>query len=313
MIRVQEDNIQQLPPLGIKMPQGEASLDAEERSRKRKADEEEDPSRMALTEAELQWALTIKQAIEEDEEILARAITDMEIASFAIVDQGDIERSVERAMCMQAFRMQHNINDNVEEAMRILRESEQDHPHCMLSIDECPNDDGKGGHLMVADLAKFNPKTVLEKGPKGFRVLLGGFYYMILATQPDLASVRDGFRQIIECDGVGWSNISVRVESTKWHEFLSFAPFLRKEVKILRQPSVLACLHSFLRPIMKKPQSDKYLFGLSEIDIEYPERIDNFYLQPSPEAAVDANMERIRKFLTRRYKNERSFRLQCSS
>ncbi|CAB9520671.1 expressed unknown protein [Seminavis robusta] len=283
--------------------------DTESRGRKRKASDEGGPNpRMQLTDQEREWALAIKQAMAEEEEILESAISDMEIAAFAIVDRDDIERSLERAICMQAFRMMYNINDNVDEAIDILRKNNIHHPGCILSIDECPNDDGNGAHVMVADMAKFNPQSVMDD-PKGYRILLGGFYYQILATQPDIQSIRDGFRQVIECDGVSWSNISFQLESKKWHELLCFVPMLRKEIKVLRQPSVLACLHSFLRPVMKKSMSDKYTYGLAELDIEYPERIDNFYLQPTPEAALEGMLDRIRRFLTVRYKNERSFRL----
>ena len=279
-----------------------ASSERQGRGHKRKAPEE-DP-RMQLTDEEHQWALAIKQALQEDDEVLACAICDMEIAAYAIVDHGNIERAVERATCLQAFRMTYNINDNVEEAMSILRRSEEHHPGCMLSIDKCPNDDGKGGHLMVVDMAQFNPQSTLEAGPQGFRILLGGFYYMILSMQSDY-----GFRQVIECDGVGRHNISLKIESCKYRELLSFFPMLRKEIKVLRLPSVIAFLISFLRPSMEKSMADSYAYGHQALDIEYPERIDHYYLQPTAQRALEASMERIHGMLTRRHENEQVFRL----
>jgi hypothetical protein len=276
------------------------------KSRKRKAPEA-DPN-MVLSEEERQWALAIRSALDEDDEICSRAISDMEVATLAIIDKDIIERSIERAHCLQAFRMQYNINDTLEEALEIIRTNEIFHPGRVLSIDECPNNDGMGSHVIVADLAKFNPEAVLEHR-NGFRIHLGGIYYFLKCLQPDFQSVREGYRQILECEGIKLKNISFNIEQRNYDDLISFYPALRKQVKVLRPPSVVVVLSSFLQSLLPRTGTQQFLHGWKELEEEFPERLDRFYLQPTPEEANDDKMRRVEALLERRFKNENTFRL----
>jgi len=191
---------------------GDASSSSKNTSRKRKLLETssssavEDDPRMQLTPQERAWALSIKQAFQEDDEILARAICDMEIVQYALVDQGNVEKAHQKAMCMQAFRMAYNINETTKEALVVFRHVHAMNPGHLLSIDTCPNEDGKGAHALVIDFAKHFPSRYLEH-PKEFRYYLACWHYASKCMQPDFQSIRDGYRHIIECDGVSRYNI----------------------------------------------------------------------------------------------------------
>lgn len=273
-------------------------------TRKRKKPEV-DPT-MELTPQERRWALQTKQAFRDDEEILAKVFSDMEITTFAIVDQGDIERSLERATCLQAFRMTHNIHDTAEEGLEIFERQQAICPGMMLSVEECPNEDGRGSHVAVIDLARYFPLRFLET-PRDFRCSIGSIYYQILCTQPDLKSAREGFRQVFEMDGVGWQNMSFKHEMKAVDELLASLPYRRKQVKCLRMPSIALVVLSMLRPFMPREEYDAFCFGTEELQMEFPERIDHFYLQPTPEAAFEQFQKRACKLLTRRYENQKSF------
>jgi hypothetical protein len=266
-----------------------------------------DPS-MELTKEELQWALQLKEAFKQDDEILASTFSDMQIAILAIVDRGDVARSLERAQCLQAFRMQYNINDNVTEAIEIFRRHNQICPEMTLSLDECPNEDGKGSYVWAIDIAKYFPLRYLQH-PKDFHYHIGWAYYFIKCTQPDFKSVREGFRQVFEVDGATWQNVSIKVEMKLLDELLSYLPYRRRQVKCLRISPVILVFHSLLRPFMPKEEHDAFSFGSEHFHMEFPDRIDQFYLQPSPEEAFESLMKRCQQFLNRRALNEQSFRL----
>ncbi|CAB9511520.1 expressed unknown protein [Seminavis robusta] len=276
-------------------------------SRKRKLPDV-DPT-MELTAQEKQWALDIKEAFADDDEICAKVFSDMQIAIFAIVDRDDVGRSLERAQCLQAFRMQYNINDAVQEGIDIFRRQQDICPGMLLSIEECPNDDGRGSHALVMDLAKYFPLRFLDN-PKDFRCSIGSIYYSILCTQPDLTSVRDGFRQVFECDDVGWENACFKAELKSVDELLTSLPYRRKQVKCLRMPSVLLVVLHLLRPFMPKEEYDAFSYGSEDLQIEFPDRIDQFYMQPNADQAFEHLMKRCTSLLKRRVENEESFRLQ---
>jgi CRAL/TRIO domain len=263
---------------------------------------------MELTMEELQWARQLKDAFKQDREILACTFSDMQIAAFAIVDRGDVERSLARGQCLQAFRMQYNINDNVTEAIEIFRRHQEICPGLTLSLDECPNDDGKGAYVWILDIAKYFPLRFLQH-PKDFRYHIGWAYYMIKCMQPDLKSVRDGFRQVFECDGSGWQNFAIKVEVKLVDELLSSLPYRRGQVKCLRISPIALVFHALLRPFMPKEEHEAFSFGSEHFQTEFPDRIDQFYSQPSPEVAFETLMTRCQNFLKRRIQNEQSFRL----
>jgi len=266
-----------------------------------------DPT-MALTAEERTWALSLKEAFQNHEDILACAITDMEIATYAIIDQGNLERSCERAICMQAFKMQYNINDTTEEGLYIFRRLHEFCPGLLLSIESCPNEDGCGSHALVMDLARYYPLRFLND-PRDFRYNIGAIYYMKLCTQPDFQSIRDGYRHLCECDGVTWENASFKVESRNIDQLLAHMPYRRRLVKCLRVPSVLLVLYSLMKPFLPKEEYDAFLFGTEDLQTEFPERIDQFYLQPNMDQAHKNMIQRCRALLTRRYYHQRAFRL----
>ncbi|CAB9523921.1 expressed unknown protein [Seminavis robusta] len=277
--------------------------------RKRKLTEFENPT-MKLTDQEREYALKIKRALEEEDEVLARAISDMEIASYAIVDQGDLERSLERAECMQAFRMDYNISDTVEDGIQVLRTFQELCPGMLLSIDPCTDGDSdNGSHVVVLDLTKNNPLSFL-KSPKNFRYAIGGIYYMIRCMQPDLKSVREGYRQILECDGIGWNNLSSKVDQRCIDELLHNLPHRRKSMKILRASPIMLVIGSLMKPFLPKEEYDAIIFGFQNQDAtEFPERLDNYFLQPDPEAAFEGLMRKCQSYLTKRAETEKSFKL----
>jgi hypothetical protein len=272
---------------------------------------EVDPA-MELTMEELQWALQLKEAFQQDDDILACTFSDMQIAMYAIVDCGDIAKSLEKGRRMQAFRMQYNINDKMTEAIDMFRRYQEICPDMLLSIEECPNDDGKGSFAMIVDMAKYFPLGFLQH-PKDFRFLVGSIYYWIKCIQPDLKSVRDGYRQVFECDGAGWQNTAFKVELKLLDELLSSLPHRRRQVKVLRVPSVLLVLYSLVRPFMPKEERDIFSFGSEDLQIEFPDRIDQFYKQPTPEEAFENLMKRCQEFLQRRDDHEQTFRLDVRS
>lgn len=279
--------------------------------KKRKANDDDtiqqlpDPA-MELTTQERQWALETKRAFEEDDDIIARSFTDMQIATYAIIDQGDIGRSVERAQCFQAFRMDYNINDTAEEGIQIMRLQNQFCPGMLLSLEECSNEDGYGAHALIIHLAKYFPLRFLEH-PKNFRANIGSMYYQIRCTQADFRSVRNGFRQIIEMEGVGWTNFSFQVERKALVELLGHLPYQRKQVQCLRPPSIAVLTLSLMKPFLAEHKA--FLFGTKELQEEFPTPIDNLYLQPNPEEAFDSLMKRCEQMLQKRANNEAAFRL----
>ena len=81
--------------------------------------EHQNPDRMQLTTQERQWALTVKEALQNDPEL--DDISDFLIAQISLlVEPGNMEEALERAQKLQYFRQEHGIVDSLQAGQRIL-------------------------------------------------------------------------------------------------------------------------------------------------------------------------------------------------
>ena len=152
---------------------------------------------MGLTDAEIEWAWAIKEALLQQEEV--RMVSDYEIAQVALVSLGleDLESVLERLLVLQCLREEYNLNETPDEAVELVRRMTcQQQPGHILAFDLAPD---SRSYVGVFDFAKIKPTAV--KDPEDWRIYLGGYYYLLSAACANLTNVRDGFLTIIECEG----------------------------------------------------------------------------------------------------------------
>ncbi|CAB9514987.1 expressed unknown protein [Seminavis robusta] len=220
------------------------------RSKKRKSrddDEEEEGLGilMVITAEERQWAETLQEALEQREDCGHITISNMELVQHAIVEEGNIEKAIERIKRMHEFRLKYQIEDTVEQGEQCIRDFMEQQPGFSLNLDQCV----RHNHFVhVIDFAKFNPRKVYL--PKDWKVFLSGIHYYLSALNPTLSAVRNGVLGIMECEGMGWHNFCLDFERRLWYEHAGAYPAKFHEISWVRSPLVANVFFSLLKPIM---------------------------------------------------------------
>lgn len=191
---------------------------------------------MRITEEERQWAITIKQAVAEDEEV--QGLSDLEYVQYAIVTRGNVQDSMRRIRGLQLFRQEYGIHDTLEQGMDMLHNLLHQQPGMLLSVDKArmnanaEDQDLHSHYLMVFDFAKINPKAMKLERDK--RDMLGAMYYIHHATQTTPTAMRNGILFIAECEGMSFDNISLDFVGPIWREMKNYYPVYLKEISWLR-------------------------------------------------------------------------------
>lgn len=264
---------------------------------------------------ERQWALELKQAVEEDSSRFD-PLQDMEYAHHAIVAGGNVAEALTRIEGMQMFKREYHVTDTVEQAMEMLTDVYRQQPGFILHMDICPHTQ-EG--VLVLDLAAFSPAATVAStkemsSDETWRMHVVGFYYMFKTCQPSLASVREGLFELIECEGVSWTNISMEHENRLHAEMWGYYPLKWKKILAYNTALVANLAWSLIKPLMSEPMKQSLHLGcqLVESDPYYrmaPRRLSQLYLQPNPEIARQHTLMRARDLLAIRFQNEQNFRL----
>ena len=128
-----------------------------------------------VAEYEVEWALTIKAAVEADDEI--QNVSDFEYVHHALIAKEDCEGAVERIRGLQYFREEYKITDSVEEGVQLLQQFLKQQENFLLTVDI---DREKGHFVWVYDNAKIKPSAV--RSPEDWRTYIGGkdFLFVLL-------------------------------------------------------------------------------------------------------------------------------------
>lgn len=215
---------------------------------------------LSMTEAELQWAWEIKDAIlrscsqrssstddcpsepldqdqdqDQDQQQLA-PITDYEIAQLAVVTLGleDLDSVLERVFQLQCFREEYRLDDSAEEGVELMQYLIQEQqPGHILAFDRAPDNQSFVG---VFDFAANKPSAV--DLPNDWRIYLGAYYYLLSAACANLTATREGFVTIIECDGMSYQTFSHKMQQRWAQELGMHYPVQDKESLWLNTPMV---------------------------------------------------------------------------
>lgn len=300
------DNVQRGEPSEVPAP---AAADDPSPSRKRKAEGDADELAavlgvdMEISGHEREWALALKEHIQEQEDFQGIPLTDFELVQYAMVDRGDLDKALHRIKKIHELRTKYQIEDTAEQGVQCIKDTMKQQPGFCLHIDQCSR---HKHYVQVLDFAKFDPTKVhLEKD---WKVVLCGMYYLLSSLNPTLSAVRNGHVGIFECEGMGWHNISIDFERRLWHECGSAFPARFHECSWVRTPLVANLFFSLLKPILPKEVSNVVHLGV-KFDESFEGRLDSLFLQPSAEIANQRQLMTIENFLTQRYHNQKYFKL----
>ncbi|CAB9526523.1 expressed unknown protein [Seminavis robusta] len=258
-----------------------------------------DPRRMELSKEERDWALDIKDAVQETAEL--NALTDFQYAQMAIIHQDDIGAALEAAEVLQETRKDYDILETVPDAQKRIETLLQLSPGMNVSFSFSHDD---GCYVCVFDYAKLDVQK-LNIADNARNSVAGG-YYQLQSFSPDLDSVRKGSIWLVECDGYHWipQRGDLKFSREYWTVLGGVYPFRLQAYKCFHTPVLFNVIKSMIRPWVPKD-----IYGIIQLGCRSPGRLDSFYMIPTGEAANQRYLKRILEALQRRYENERNFRL----
>ena len=264
---------------------------------------------MTISPQERQWAMEIKQAVNESEDL--KPLTDFDYVQYAMVTLGNTQEALFRIAGMQAFREEYGIDNSVEQAVDHLDRAMQMLPGFILHLDNCPHTNEA---IMVWDASVCYPQRILSINPDhgpdhNWKTYVVAHYYMTLASQPTLFSVRDGLTLLIDCGQVGWENVSMDFQRRMNDELRGFYPLKWKRILAYNTAVIANVGWSLFKQFMSPHMRESLKLGCQVAGSQSETRLCQLFLQPSLEGAKDNILGRFRTLLLLRHQKAMRFRL----
>ena len=252
-----------------------------------------DPQRMVLTNDETRWALAIKAAASNIPEL--DLISDYKYAQLAIIERDNVEGAIAAATALQAIREEYKFIDSCEEGVRSLRKVVEYNPRKFLNFSFSETEQK---HVFVHDVCQ----RVSQE--ENIETYMAGAYYLFQTVTMDFESIRRGIIVLIECQGYDWNQKrSWKLAQKMFMELIYYYP-VKGEFRHYHNGLVFNIFASMLKKLLPTRLCNSFHTGC-QLDA----RLDELFLVPTPEAANERIMERLKAALELRYSNEQSFSL----
>ncbi|CAB9521427.1 expressed unknown protein [Seminavis robusta] len=257
-----------------------------------------DPALFKLSKEERELALEIKESIEclPDVDMLS----DFMYANMALV--GGVEEAVEKAYLMQEVREEYKILLTYEDGVRSLRDIIELLPLVFMSYSFDLKQDRS---VLVLDCTKF--RQTVWRDPKSMERILRGAFYMSYATFPSLGIVRAGKTDIFEWEGfeLGMGMLDVKIGGQITSQTIGAFP-ANVTTKFFHTSSMANVIIAMTKKLVPKKIGSKWEFGCQFAG----GRLDKFYMQPTPEVAIERVFQNFCNGLKIRMESEKIFRLE---
>ncbi|CAB9529296.1 expressed unknown protein [Seminavis robusta] len=257
---------------------------------------------MRLSQAELDRAMAIKEAFQNDER-LGGIPSDFMCVQYALCTADEtLEFICQRAFLMQCFMEEYRIADTIEEGIDLFHQYTIQHPGNFLAVEYLPD---QQNYFVITDGAAFYPSTI--KTDDQWRTWIGSCYYWWQATFPDFQAMRIGHTQMWECDGASFDNFDANL-AEKAKDLMLAYPKSQCAIYFLNSPTVVNIFWALWKRALPERERKTFILGHSIPGWE-GQRIDSLYKQPTAEAAREKMVLNVYDFLQLRAKNEREFSL----
>ena len=258
-----------------------------------------DVRRMLLTEEERGWALAIKTAIEESNEV--DNLSDFWYGQLALIEKDNVDEAVSRAYQLQELRQEYGIVDSFEYGRRVIHQSMELFPGYYLCYSFNHRD---GNYVLVVDLTKL-PMSIFRTNSAAIITKVQEIYFMCNIMSPDMEAIRRGIICLAECEGYHFQHdIGVGIWRRVWDLVVPY-PLRLQKLKHFHTGVFANLMVSMVRQFLPSSLSQKIEVGCRcEAG-----RLDRVYLTPNAQAANQRILCRLEDALRRRYENEATFAL----
>ena len=265
---------------------------------------------MEVSDKERGWALAVKEAMIEEDIVLAKTISDFEYVQHAIIAKDKPAKAIKRIRRLDKFRKEHDIPTNHEklsadDALKKIQAFEAKSPGMFLSFGK--DSSGSGSYLSTWNYASFLPANYQEASD--WKDCFAAFYYMLDAMQPDFDAIRSGIVMLADAENLGWQNFSLEMEKQAAHLYQDAYPIRIQNITMLNSPTVFKAIYAICKPFLNKKVKDViHLNGnLQDIQGEFSK---NILATTMGGTQTTADMEdAMHDGLRHRYSNMASFTL----
>lgn len=259
---------------------------------------------MELTSEEHEWAVGIKEVIEEEgTSNLDSPPSDYWCAQLALVDKDNVASAMDRLVHMQHFRQECDIRDTVAQGRKVVQNFVGLWPAFCLSLSRHDDDHSC---TLAFDLTKFHTCVLRQKSPKAHQTWFQAIYCINHAMCSDLEATRTGFVLLLECDGFDrQKNFGLDVLRNHWSNIAGVHPINHQQIRCYHTGLWINMLASMAKKFMPAAARDQFKVGC----VCGMGGLSNLYLTPSLKAANQRFLDCFLDGLQKRYANEATFRL----
>eukprot|EP00977_Amphora_coffeiformis_P030012 scaffold44216_cov183-Amphora_coffeaeformis.AAC.1 len=202
----------------------------------------------AATDDEVKWALAIQRAAQEDPDINAEMLTDLECLQHAFVAKSDVDKALTRMKRLQRFKEKYGIklNGSYEEGVRAFRTAKQRCEGFGLSLAALRNET----HVCCSNYASFMAREV--RSDEYYAVVMRGEFYFLQAMFPTIAAMRAGAIFLSDGKGYGLLNYSFKLEERMAQLFSHAYPMRVEKMVMMNANWLMIVLQVALNAFMSK-------------------------------------------------------------
>lgn len=262
------------------------------------------PLEMLLTDAEIQRAQTIKQAVQVNPDI--DNLSDFEYVQYALASEP--EESLEfivqkRIFTIQCFKQEYKVEETLEEGVTSFHHFTLAYPGFVLALEKYLT---TGGYVCIQDWSKLFPARI--DTPNKMRDFMVATYYHYHAWNPDFRAMRQGIRNMTECEGTSFANYDQAFFENSMEQLYVCYPKRHLVHHLLHTPSVINIVYGLCKRFLTPHIRDSIQVG-QEVKGFEGHRIDELFTIPTPELARQKLVRNIEISLRLRQLNQRCFSL----
>ena len=217
-------------------------------------------SRHSLSEEEHAWAIALRDRLQSSSEELSFTPTDFDIASYAIVCRGDVQRGMDRLLKLNDTIRKYDLQvDHDGSTARRTVKIQPGQLYAAASQDRL----GRAILPLVARMGR--PSDILALDPSG-NLHAQGCFELVHCLGPDLDAVRAGIVSLYDGSSVGWSNMSLTTTSIEVDIFQKSGACKVKQIVLVDLPMVARIFLRTVSPLLKQKMRDRlHLISMDEI------------------------------------------------
>mmetsp|Transcript_87018 Transcript_87018/g.251336 ORF Transcript_87018/g.251336 Transcript_87018/m.251336 type:complete len:281 (+) Transcript_87018:172-1014(+) len=262
------------------------------------------PIRSPLSDDERVWVIQLQDELRRAPNKVGKTLSDWDIACHAVIAKSRPSKALHRIRRLQQFRQSYKVpqHPTVYEAIKVLHDFVDAYPSFIQAVGQ----DSSGRWVISYELKKF---VDAEKDESTLERDFTALYFLMMALQPDLDSVRKGTVWIGDLTDITRQDLPLTIINGARSLCRDSFPIKLQDVPCLNAPSKFSAVYALCRPFFSPKFTEKLVWDCPPLVLRraYPKRFLGKQLGGTQ--SRHQMLDLLEENLTRRFAIQESFRL----